>query len=57
MDFYLTLTLLTQAHFTVKASIEQIQYDVDRKLDKELLLKLAVGDYILNGQNTILKGV
>lgn len=49
--------LLKQAKFTVKASIEEIQYDVDRKLDKELLMKLSTGDYILNGRNIIFKGV
>lgn len=49
--------LLKQAQFTVKASIEEIQYDADRKLNKELLLKLSTGDYILNGRNIIFKGV
>lgn len=49
--------LLKQAGFPVKASIEEIQYDSDRKLDKELLLKLATGSYILNGRNIIFKGV
>ena len=49
--------LLKQAQFTVKAAIEDIQYDADRKLDRELLMKLSAGDYILDGRNIIFKGV
>src|SRR5699024_10871591 len=49
--------LLNQAQFTVQASVEDIQYDPDRKLDRELLMKLSVGDYIIDGRNIILKGV
>lgn len=49
--------LLKQAQFTVQASVEEIQYDADRKLDRELLMKLSTGDYILNGRNIIFKGV
>src|SRR5699024_11798063 len=42
--------LLKQAQFTVQASIEEIQYDADRKLNRELLMKLSAGDYILDGR-------
>ncbi|MGH2063289.1 ATP-binding protein [Aerococcus urinaeequi] len=49
--------LLKQASFTVKASVEEIQYDADRKLDKALLMELAARDYILNGRNIIFKGI
>src|SRR5699024_11024680 len=49
--------LLKQAQFTVQASIEEIQYDADRKLNRELLMKLSAGDYILDGRNLIFKGV
>jgi len=49
--------LLKKAQFTVDASIEDIRYDADRKLDKELLMKLSTGDYISNGRNIIFKGV
>lgn len=49
--------LISQAEFTVKASIEEIHYDADRKLNKELLMKLSTGDYILNGHNIVFKGV
>lgn len=38
------------------ASIEDIQYYEDRKLDKEFILKLASGTYIHNSHNIILKG-
>src|SRR5699024_3115189 len=39
-----------------KACIEDIEYHEDRKLDKELILKLASGTYIQNYHNVILKG-
>jgi DNA replication protein DnaC len=38
------------------ACIEDIEYHADRRLNKELILKLAGGSYILNGHNIILKG-
>src|SRR5690625_3732447 len=38
------------------ASIEDIEYHEDRKLDKELILKLANGTYIYDNHNIILKG-
>jgi len=49
--------LLKQAQFTVKAAIEDIHYDEDRKLNKELLMKLSTGHYIIEGRNIIFKGV
>ncbi len=39
-----------------KACIEDIEYHEDRKLDKELILKLASGTYIEDYHNVILKG-
>lgn len=39
-----------------KAYIEDIEYHEDRKLDKELILKLASGLYIQDYHNVILKG-
>ncbi|MEK4303312.1 IS21-like element helper ATPase IstB [Oceanobacillus sp. FSL K6-0251] len=38
------------------ASIEDIEYHKDRRLDKDLILKLANGSYILDSHNIILKG-
>ncbi|WP_130859131.1 IS21-like element helper ATPase IstB [Gracilibacillus phocaeensis] len=49
--------LLKQATFPESASVEDILYYEDRKLDKELLLRLASGSYILDGRNIIFKGV
>ncbi|WP_240377291.1 IS21-like element helper ATPase IstB [Bacillus piscicola] len=49
--------LLKQAAFPEEASIEDILYYDDRKLDKELLLRLASGSYLLDGRNVILKGI
>lgn len=39
-----------------KACIEDIEYHEDRKLDKELILKLASGLYIQDNHNIVLKG-
>ena len=49
--------LLKQAKFPEQAAIEDILYDPDRKLDKDLLMKLSTGDYILEERNIIFKGV
>lgn len=49
--------LLKQAKFPEIAAMEDIIYDSDRKLPKELLMKLSVGDYILEGRNIVFKGV
>lgn len=48
---------LKQAKFPEQAAIEDILYEPDRKLDKDLLMKLAIGDYILEGRNIVFKGV
>lgn len=49
--------LLKQAKFPEQAAIEDITYDSNRKLDKELLMKLSTGDYILDGRDIVFKGV
>src|SRR5699024_6296386 len=38
------------------ASVEDIEYHADRRLDKDLILKLARGTYIHHAHNIILKG-
>lgn len=38
------------------ASVEDIEYHEDRRLDKDLILKLASGSYILDSHNIVLKG-
>ena len=38
------------------ASVEDIEYHADRRLDKDLILNLASGTYIHNAHNIILKG-
>lgn len=38
------------------ASVEDIEYHADRRLDKDLILKLASGTYIHHAHNIILKG-
>jgi len=38
--------LLKQAAFPEEALIENILYDADRKLNKDLLMKLSTGNYI-----------
>lgn len=49
--------LIKNASFSdSKSCIEEIEYYEDRKLNKDLILKLASGLYILNHHNIILKG-
>ncbi|MCR8997942.1 ATP-binding protein, partial [Brevibacillus laterosporus] len=49
--------LIKNASFSdSKACIEDIEYYKDRKLNKDLILKLASGVYIQNHHNIILKG-
>ena len=49
--------LLNQARFSEpSASIEDIEYHPDRKLDKGLILELASGNYIQKNLNIILMG-
>lgn len=49
--------LLIQAKFPLKAAIEDILYHEDRKLNRELLMKLSAGSYILDGRDIIFKGL
>ena len=46
----------TATFLNPSASIEDIEYYEDRKLDKDLILKLASGAYILDSHNIVLKG-
>lgn len=49
--------LIKQATFNdPTAAVEDIEYHPDRKLDKELLLELATGNYIQHHYNIILMG-
>ncbi|TFJ90246.1 MULTISPECIES: IS21-like element helper ATPase IstB [Lentibacillus] len=49
--------LIKQATFlNSNACIEDLEYHDDRKLDKELILKLASGSFIQDSHNIILKG-
>lgn len=48
--------LLKDAKFPMKAAIEDILYHDDRRLNKELILQLAAGKYLLDGRNIIFKG-
>jgi len=49
--------LLKQATFPEEAAIEEIIYDADRKLNKDLLMKLSTGNYIAEGRDVVFKGV
>lgn len=49
--------LLKQASFPEEAAIEEIIYDSDRKLNKDLLMKLSTGNYIAEGRDIIFKGI
>lgn len=46
----------TATFINPSASIEDIEYHEDRKLDKDLILRLASGAYIFKSHNIILKG-
>lgn len=49
--------LINQATFNnPTAAIEDIEYHPDRRLDKQLILELATGNYIQNHHNIILMG-
>jgi DNA replication protein DnaC len=48
--------LISAAHFPMKAAIEDILYQEDRRLDKALILQLATGNYVTDGRNIIFKG-
>lgn len=44
------------AKFRYQASIEELKYDGDRHLDKELITKLATGDYLHKGESVLITG-
>jgi DNA replication protein DnaC len=46
----------TATFLNSKACIEDMEYHEDRRLDRELILKLASGTYIQDSHNIILKG-
>jgi DNA replication protein DnaC len=48
--------LLKTANFRNQASLEQIQFDPVRKLDKNLLLRLSTCDWITKGENVLITG-
>ncbi len=48
--------LLKQAQLRYQASIEQINYDKKRKIDKNLLLRLSSCDWIREAKNIIITG-
>lgn len=48
--------LIKQARFRYQASIEQINYAPKRELDKNLLLRLAGGDYLTRKENILITG-
>jgi len=48
--------LLKTANFRNQASLEQIQFDPLRKLDKNLLLRLSTCDWITKGENVLITG-
>lgn len=49
--------LLKQAAFPEEAPIENILYDADRRLNRDLLMKLSTGSYIQEGRDIVFKGV
>jgi DNA replication protein DnaC len=51
-----TRRLLKNAAFRYRASIEEINADVARGMDKMLLSRLATGDYIQNGESILITG-
>ncbi len=48
--------LIRQARFRYQASIEQIKYTPKRNLDKNLILRLASGDYLKKKENILITG-
>src|SRR5699024_6915193 len=49
--------VLKQATFPEEAAIGEIIYATDRKLNKDLLMKLSTGNYIIEGRDIVFKGV
>lgn len=48
--------LQKNAHFRYQASIEEIQFDASRGLDKALISALATGDYLSKGESILITG-
>jgi len=48
--------LISGAGFSVSASVEDIEYHMDRLLDREQILSLATCEYIVNRNNVIILG-
>ncbi|HEY4788429.1 MAG TPA: IS21-like element helper ATPase IstB [Bacteroidales bacterium] len=48
--------LQKNAHFRYQASIEEIQFDASRGLDKTLISALATGDYLAKGESVLITG-
>ena len=48
--------LQKNARFRYKASIEEIRYGPSRGIDKNLVAKLATGDYLPNGESVLITG-
>ena len=48
--------LQKNARFRYQASIEEIQYDASRGMDKSLITSLATGDYLSKGEAVLITG-
>lgn len=48
--------LRKNARFRYQASIEELQMDASRGLDKELIMTLATGNYLENGESVLITG-
>jgi DNA replication protein DnaC len=48
--------LRKNARFRYQASIEELQFDASRGMNKELIMTLAKGDYIREGQSVLITG-
>lgn len=48
--------LRKNARFRYQASIEELQFDASRGMNKELIMTLAKGDYIRDGQSVLITG-
>jgi len=48
--------LQKNARFRYQASIEEIQYDTSRGIDKSLITALAMGDYLSKGESVLITG-
>lgn len=47
---------IRNASFRYKASLEKIDYNEDRNLDRNKLMRIAQGDYIHQGQDLLITG-